>query len=392
MYTTRQDMKLLTVNYKTPPKIQEGLALCLGYFDGVHLGHVALIKHGHMNRIYDGEDNLALGVLTFNNPIAKFKDNGKSKEILTTIEDRSSMISNLDIVDYLLVMHVDANFTNLSPEDFINILKKMNVKQVFCGSDYHFGKDGAGDVELLNKHFVVNVLDIHNPFEEKISTHTIIDHIKNGEIEKANKELGYHYAITGKVVQGKKKGRDLGFPTMNVKPVANYVLPKFGVYKSRVVVGVREYLGMTNVGMRPTLGYEGEEPGIETHLIDIKVDELYGEEVIVTFEEFIREEKKFDSVDELKAQIARDLESIKKTVPAQGNYRPVVDNSPLKLSDNLDRLVIDFGYNPDVVRKVLSNSIVTVRGFLGSEEVLKNVLTPEELNDLKKVIASHMIY
>lgn len=383
-------MKLLTVNYKTPPKIQEGLALCLGYFDGIHLGHVALIKHGHMNRIYDGEDNLSLGVLTFNNPISKFKDTGKSKEILSTVEDRQVMISNLDIVDYLLVMHVDANFTNLSPEDFVNVLKKMNVKQVFCGSDYHFGKDGAGDVSLLEKHFVVNVLDIHDPFSEKISTHTIIKHIKDGEITKANKQLGYHYAITGKVVQGKKKGRDIGFPTMNVKPNANYVLPKFGVYKSRVVVGVREYLGLTNVGMRPTLGYEGEEPGIETHLIDIKVDDLYGEEVIVTFEEYIREEMKFESVDELKAQIAKDLATIKHeaVIPDTSSYR--FHDEPLSIFDNLDRLVIDFGYDASVINKVLSASVVTVRGFFGSLGNLRNVLTEEELNNLKTFIESKL--
>lgn len=304
-------MKLVPINYKSPTKIQEGLALCLGYFDGIHQGHIALIKHGFMNRIHDGVDNLSLGVLTFDNPISKFKDTGKSKEVLTSVEDRFSKISKLNLVDYLCVIHVDYNFANLSPEDFIKMLKKMNVKQVFCGEDYKFGKDAQGDVELLKKHFVVNILDISEPFHEKISTHTIIKHIQNGEIDLANRQLGYHYAIKGKVFQGKKKGRDIGFPTLNIKTETKYVLPKFGVYKSRVVVGVNIYNGLTNVGMRPSFNYQGEEPGIETHLIDTKIDELYGEEVTVTFEKFIREEKKFDSIDELKEQIARDIETAK---------------------------------------------------------------------------------
>ena len=220
-------MKLININYKTPPRIQEGLALCLGYFDGVHLGHIDLIKHGYMNRIYDGTDNLSLGVLSFDNPISKFKETGKTQEVLTSIEDRFSKISKLNMVDYLCVLHVDCRFADLSPEEFIEFLKKMNVKQVFCGDDYRFGKDGAGDVELIKKHFVTNILKINNSFCEKISTHKIINHIKNGEVNIANNELGYRYAIKGKVIQGKKKGRDIGFPTLNIKPLANYVLPKY---------------------------------------------------------------------------------------------------------------------------------------------------------------------
>lgn len=384
-------MKILSINYKSPTKIQEGLALCLGYFDGVHLGHKDLIKHGFMNRIQDGEDNLALGVLTFNNPISKFKDTGKVKEVLTSVEDRASKISKLNMVDYLCVVHVDYNFANLSPDDFITMLKKMNVKQVFCGDDYKFGKDGSGDVELLKKHFVVNVFDIHDPFTEKISTHKIVEYIQNGDIEKANKQLGYHYAIKGKVVQGKKKGRDIGFPTLNIKSETKYVLPKFGVYKSRVVVGVNIYNGLTNVGLRPTFDYEHEQPGIETHLLDTKIDELYGEEVIVTFEEFIRPEMKFESIDELKAQIAKDLEKVKKINAIASAPKKVKNNAPLRSEDNLSRLVDDFDYDSHVINKVVSSCILTVRGFLASEETLKNVLTEEELISLKSFVLTHLI-
>ena len=384
-------MKVLSINYKTPIKVQEGLALCLGYFDGIHLGHQALIKHGTMNRIQDGIDNLSLGVLTFDNPVSKFVDNGKAKGILTTVEDRKSKISKLPFVDYLCVLHVDHNFCELSPEAFIEMLKKMNVKQVFCGSDYKFGKDAKGDVSLLEKHFVVNVLDIHDPFEEKISTHTIIEHLKNGEVEKANKQLGYHYAIIGNVVKGKKKGRDIGFPTLNIKPEANYILPKFGVYRSRVVLGIREYVGLTNVGMRPTLGYEGEAPGIETHLVDAKVDELYGERVTVTFEEFIRDEIKFESIDELKAQIQKDLAAVRHVEANAGPAKYQPDNRALNLFDNLDRLVLDFGYDRMVIDKVLSKSIVTVRGFLASEDTLKDTLTPEEFGELQNFILAKLM-
>lgn len=384
-------MKVVTINYKTPIKFQEGLALCLGYFDGVHLGHQALIKHGTMNRIQDGEDNLSVGVLTFDNPVSKFVDNGKAKGILTTVDDRKSRISKLPFVDYLCVLHVDHNVCELSPEAFIEMLKKMNVKQVFCGSDYKFGKNAKGDVALLEKHFIVNVLDIHDPFEEKISTHTIIEHIQNGEVEKANKQLGYHYAIIGNVVKGKKKGRDIGFPTLNIKPEANYILPKFGVYRSRVVLGIREYVGLTNVGMRPTLGYEGEAPGIETHLVDAKVDELYGERVTVTFEEFIRDEIKFESIDELIKQIKKDLEAVKKAEEANKPKEYDKSAKPLTLADNLDRLNLDFGYDRIVIDKVISRSVLTIRGFLAAEEMLKDTLTQQELFDLKNFILTKLI-
>lgn len=304
-------MQVLTFNYNTPPKIQEGLALCLGYFDGVHLGHVSLIKHAMLNRFNDGKTNVSLGVLTFDNPVSKFVDNGKVKGVLTTIDDRKFRISKLSFVDYLCVVHVDHGFCDLSPEAFLKMLKKMNVKQVFCGSDFKFGKNAEGDVSLLQKHFSTNVLDVNEPLREKISTRTIVEFIQNGEIEMANKQLGYNYSIAGKVIQGKKKGRSFGFPTLNLETKANYVLPKFGVYKTRVIIGTHDYLGITNVGMRPTLGYDGEEPGIEAHLIDINADELYGEEVVIVFEKFIREEKKFNSIDELKAQISKDIGIVK---------------------------------------------------------------------------------
>lgn len=384
-------MKVLSINYKTPIKVQEGLALCLGYFDGIHLGHQALIKHGTMNRIQDGEDNLSVGVLTFDNPVSKFVDNGKVKGILTTVEDRKLKISKLPFVDYLCVVHVDHNFCELSPEAFIEMLKKMNVKQVFCGSDYKFGKDAKGDVSLLEKHFVVNVLDTDEPFKEKISTHTIVEHIQNGEIEKANKQLGYHYAIIGNVVKGKKKGRDIGFPTLNIKPEANYILPKFGVYRSRVVLGIREYVGLTNVGMRPTLGYEGEAPGIETHLVDAKVDDLYGERVTITFEEFIRDEIKFESIDELKAQIQKDLAKVRQANEASGPVKYQPDSRALNLFDNLEKLVLDFGYDRAVVDKVMGESILTVRGFLARQEALSKVLTPEEFGELQNFILTKLM-
>ena len=290
-------MKTILMDYKKPCQRFDSLSLCLGYFDGVHLGHQKLIKYARKHA------KNTLGLLTFNKPISTLVDNGKKKEILTSLDDRFKIISKLG-VDYYFVVNIDKEFIELNDIEFIEILKKMNVKEIFVGKDFRYGKNASGTISTLKDYFDVNVIDIENFDNEKISTQKIAEYIQNGEICKANDLLGHNYNIVGSIIHGNHIGTTIGFPTLNLKLSDNYVLPKFGVYKTICYVDNVPHVSITNVGVKPTVG--SKEITVEVHLLNFK-DEIYGDVINLEFIKFIREEKKFSSLEELKAQISVDI-------------------------------------------------------------------------------------
>ena len=294
-------VKTILVDYKNPSNKFEAISICLGYFDGVHLGHQSLIKFASKNAKYP------LGLLTFSKPISTFVDNGKNKEVLTSLDDRFKIINRFG-VDYYLVLQIDKEFTKLSDLDFIELLKKMNVKEIFVGEDFRYGEKAKGSIDTLKKHFNVSVIDIENVDGEKVSSSKINLLILNGRIEEANKLLGHNYKVIGSIVAGKHIGTKIGFPTINLKLADNYVLPKFGVYKTICYIDNVPHISITNVGVKPTVG-NGFKPGIEVHLKECK-EEVSGDVVNLEFLKFIRPEKKFSSLEELKEQISKDVEEV----------------------------------------------------------------------------------
>ena len=295
-------MKTIELDYQNIPSLNEELCLCLGYFDGVHRGHQKLLLEARKN------SSKKIGVLTFDKPVSSLLENGKSKEIITSNEDKIRIISRLGI-DYLFIIKIDKNFLSFSPEDFIDkILKKLGIIEIYVGEDYRFGKAALGDNSLLRKYFDVTEVNLLLDNGQKLSSSNIISHIKNGEIMSANKELGHNYQVSGKVVEGHHRGNSLGFPTENIELSSNYVVPKFGVYKTIIYISGIPHFSITNVGIHPTVGKE-DKPVFEVHIPNYKSDD-YGKTVYLEFLDFVREEKNFNNIEELKSQISSDLKFI----------------------------------------------------------------------------------
>lgn len=294
-------MKTILIDNKSIVAPTQSLSICLGYFDGVHQGHKQIIRKAVKECDYD------LGVLTFDTPISNYLDNSKSKEVLTSLTDRFRIIDRLG-VDYYFIAHIDDEFLSMSALEFIEFLKKLNVKEVYVGEDYHFGKDKKGDVTLLKKYFYVEPIKLLKNDGKKISTQEIINLIKNGRISQANVLLGQNYSISGTIVEGRHNGEKLGIRTANVKMSDNYVIPRFGVYKVIAYIEGVPYRAIANVGVHPTIVKE-EAPIIEVHIPNYnKLD--YGKSIMVEFLEFIRPEKWFSSKEELVKQVREDISKI----------------------------------------------------------------------------------
>lgn len=293
-------MKVVHIYYNNISAKVDDLSLILGYFDGVHLGHQELIKRARKYAKHP------LAILTFDKPVASFINNGKNSEILTSLDDRFRIISKFG-VDYYYLFHIDKDFLNLSDVDFIEILKKLNVREVFIGEDFRFGKGRKGTPDTLKDYFDVDVSKLLEINGEKVSSQNIKNLLEVGKIDEANSLLGHNYQVSGTIVSGKKIGRLIGFPTLNMKLSDNYVLPRYGVYKTIAYIDGIPHLSIANVGVNPTID-AGDIPTIEVHLKEYE-DGDYSS-LSLEFLEFVRPEIKFNSLDELKSQIESDVKKV----------------------------------------------------------------------------------
>lgn len=277
------------------------LGLVLGYFDGVHIGHAQLISFAKQNT-----KRGSLGVLTFDRPLKTVEGN------LMSVEDKAEAMANLG-VDYLFIIVCDDNLKKMSYITFVeDVLKKFNPKELFCGPDFKYGYEAQGDVNYLKTVFkntyVLGYVKDH--FGEKISSSSIKKSILKGEIEEANRHLGRIYRVNGAVTHGFKEGSQIGFPTANLLPDTNYVLPPNGVYFTKTLINGTLYNSITNIGVHPTIN-RIPSPSIETYIIDRDFDSLYGCYLKTYFYKRLRPEVEFNSVDELAAQIANDVAAAK---------------------------------------------------------------------------------
>lgn len=280
-------------------KIKEikNLSLVLGYFDGLHIGHINLINFAINN------SRGPVGVLTFDKPIKNV--NG----LITSIDDKIRILNDLK-VDYLLVARVDEKFINTSYIDFVDkILKEINPIKIFCGPDYRFGKSAKGDVYYLNERFNnLFIVDfVNDNLKNKISSTKIRQLIKDGSINEVVRYLGREYSISGIVVHGDNLGNKLGFPTINLSLSFDYVLPKKGVYISKVLINGKKYDSITNIGTNPTIT-DSKDIKIETFIFDFN-EEIYNNKISIFFLERLRDEKKFSSIDKLVEQLKIDKEN-----------------------------------------------------------------------------------
>lgn len=278
--------------------------MALGFFDGVHMGHRAVIQGCVENK---GEYRSI--VLTFLESPAKAL--GKTApDLLSDNTRKAELIKELGADD--LIFADFCRMKDMEPAEFVQkiLCEQLNAKRVYCGFNFHFGARGKGDTAALQRlceerGIGVSVKEPVTIDDEQVSSSLIRELIRGGEIGKANSLLGYRYAIEGTIGSGNHIGTGMGFPTVNLPIEKGTAIPRFGVYASDVMIDGKRYKGATNIGVHPTVG-ENETPLCETFLLNFSGGDLYGKKVRCELKEFIRPEKRFDSMEELTEQIRKD--------------------------------------------------------------------------------------
>ena len=282
------------------------LALSLGMFDGVHLGHKSILKK--LNEIAISK-NLESAVLTFwPHPRLVFNPEFDLK-LLNNYAEKVHFLEK-NSVQNLFLQNFDEEFRNLSGEEFVKqvLLEKLNVQHLIIGYDHTFGKDKSGDFSLLKRMslehgFVVEQLEAIQLEHTNISSTKIRNALQNGEILKANDMLGYSYPISGKVIHGKKIGRTIGFPTANLEINPHKLLPKKGAYIVEVQIGEKLLHGMASIGTNPTVN--GTEITLEVYILDFNKD-IYDQNITLYFRDFLHEEIKFSTLENLVVKLKED--------------------------------------------------------------------------------------
>ena len=282
----------------------------LGTFDGVHIGHNAILDK--ICKVAKHE-NLESVILTFFPHPRKIVSNNYDIKLLNTIEEKSVLLEKIGIQNFI-VHPFDKTFSELSPREFVTqvLVEKLNIQKIIIGHDHKFGKDRAADFnDLINfgKEFGFEVEEIsaQQINEVSVSSTKIRNSLLEGNISLANEYLGYPYVLTGNVVKGNQLGRTIGFPTANIEIPEEYkLIPKIGVYVVTVDVNNDTVFGMMNIGVKPTLGEN--KLSIEVHLLDFDKD-IYNQKIQVNLLERLRDEQKFESFKALKSQIELDKQN-----------------------------------------------------------------------------------
>lgn len=292
-------------------RIHEEIAVCFGNFDGVHHGHQALIND--MMK-YCRKNKYKSMVYTFANHPMEIIAPARNFHYIQHVGQKAESLRDLG-VDYLCLKTFDEETMNLRPKPFLDeLIYYFKIKAIFVGFNYKFAKNGEGSIAFLKEYGEKHNIEIFIEesfceLGERVSSTRIRGLIHEGEIEQANALLSRPYSIIGTVKAGAKVGRTLGFPTANIEPIEKYILPKRGVYHTKVRWQQKIYESITNVGYNPT--FEDRGFSIETHIMDFD-NNLYDEEIEVLFFNFLRDEKKFNSKEELIEQIENDINQVLK--------------------------------------------------------------------------------
>ena len=287
--------------------------LTIGTFDGVHVGHQKIIERLNQNKNKDRS-----AILTFFPHPRKILNQGNEIKWLNTMDEKVQLLDKFGL-DHLIIEPFTKEFSELSALDFVkNILvDQLYTKSLVIGYDHQFGKNREGNFEQLKEYggiynFDIEKITAQEIEEVSVSSTKIRLAIENGDIKKANTYLGYNYLLTGEIVKGQGLGRKLNYPTINLNIKETYkLIPKTGVYIVKTVIDKRTFFGIMNIGFRPTVN--GKSKTIEIHLLDFSGD-LYGENMQIEVLKRLRDEKKFNSLDDLILQINKDEISARKWI------------------------------------------------------------------------------
>ncbi|WP_252503565.1 bifunctional riboflavin kinase/FAD synthetase [Sporosarcina sp. Marseille-Q4943] len=306
-------MEIYHLQYPSHTAIDDNgpFSLAIGFFDGLHKGHQTVINEAKAKA---KELGIRSAVMTFNPHPSHLFGNGADKVgYITKYPEKSRLLEQMGI-DVLFIVTFDWNLASLSPEQFIEIfIKQLGVKHVTAGFDFTFGSKGAGTMEqmaaLSEGEYGTTIIEKVTDSEDKISSTRIRKLLSEGDVEKTASLLGRPFRSVGTVIDGEKRGRQLGFPTANVSVDEEAILPANGVYAVMFSIAGQSYKGVCNVGVKPTFHDPHiRKPSVEVHVLDFTSD-LYGKEVAVDWIARIRAEQKFNSVDELIDQISKDKET-----------------------------------------------------------------------------------
>ncbi|MDA1198340.1 MAG: bifunctional riboflavin kinase/FAD synthetase [Proteobacteria bacterium] len=292
-------------------KIHKNAVVAIGNFDGLHLGHQKVLNQA---RLKAKRKNLKFGAITFE-PIPNMFFNKNIKHYrINLIKQKIFYLKKIKL-DFLIVINFNKSFSNISSDNFIkNILvNKLKSKYIFVSRNFRFGKKRTGDINTLKKfekkYSYKTIITIPYQKNKKIISSSLIrNNIAEGKVENVQKLLSRPWSIEGEVVRGQQNGRKIGFPTCNIK-WNYYVLPKLGVYLVKVETKNFKRKGIANIGYRPT--FNGKNLLLEVNIFGIKLN-LYKKILKISFIKFIRPEKKFNNIIELKNQIKKDIIKAKK--------------------------------------------------------------------------------
>lgn len=279
----------------------------IGTFDGVHIGHKAILK-----RLVETakKDNLDSVVLTFFPHPRMVLQEDLELKLINTIEERTQLLEETGL-DHLVIHPFTHAFSRLTALEYVRdiLVNSLKAKKIIIGYDHRFGRNRTANIDNLKEFgqtygFEVEDISAKEIDDVAISSTKIRKALDVGDIEIANSYLGYNFMLTGEVVRGKAIGRTINYPTANLKLKEKYkLIPKNGVYIVQAFLDNERFFGITSIGTNPTVG--GVEKTIETHFLGLN-KELYGEEITIEFLKFIREEETFDSIETLRQEIEKD--------------------------------------------------------------------------------------
>ena len=302
---------MIVYNNLNIKKIHKSSVVAIGNFDGLHLGHKKVLKEAQAKAKRNG---LKFGMITFEPlPLMFFDKKIKNYRINSNFQ-KQFFLKKLKL-DFLIIIKFNKSFSNLSANDFIKkiIFTKLKCRYIFVSKNFRFGKKRKGNINTLKnyeKNYSYTTI-ITNPYKKKkklISSTLIRKIISKGNVKAAGGLLGRNWSIIGKVIKGERRGRKIGFPTCNIE-LKNYTIPKLGVYSVIVQTKYFRKKGIANIGYRPT--FNGSKLLLEVNIFGINLN-LYKKTIEVCFIKFIRAEKKFRGIKELKQQIKKDISIAKK--------------------------------------------------------------------------------